>query len=167
MRIKGRKYPGRGILGALAIVIVLGLIATLLYRSWTVRNTMISGQGYESVIFSGAHAAAGLGAMLSAAPTAFWTPSELEIERLEAKPAATAQSESVPGLHALSQYRRQYFGFNRSGGPQILVVGLCQARGVDWTHKFVSLGEGGCHFEATYDVVEGKVTNLWALEGQG
>jgi len=128
---------------------------------------MISGQGYEGVIFSGAHAAASLGAMLSAGPNDFWTPDEAEIKTLEAKLAAAAQLGSVPGLHVLSQYRRQYFGFSRAGRPQILVVGFCQADGVDWTHEFVSLGEGGCHFEATYDVVDKKVTSLWALEGPG
>jgi hypothetical protein len=162
-----RKWPGGWVLGGFAILAVLGLTAAALYRSWTARNTMISGQGYEGVIFSGAHAAASLATMLSAAPTDFWTPNEVEIETLEAKLAATAQSESVPGLHTLSQYRRQYFGFNRSGRPTILVVGLCQANGVDWTHAFVSLAEGGCHFEATYDVVKEKVTSLWALEGPG
>jgi hypothetical protein len=167
MRIKVRKWPGGRILGAFAILTVLGLTAAVLYRNWTVRNAMISGQGYEGVIFSGTHAAASLGGMLSADPNDFWTPHEVEIKTLEAKLAATAQAESVPGLHMLSQYRRQYFGFNRAGRPQILVVGFCQANGVDWTHAFVSLGEGGCHFEATYDVVEEKVTSLWALEGPG
>ena len=46
-----------------------------------------------------------------------------------------------------------------------MVVRVCDAIGVDWAQEFVSAGEAGCHFGATYDVGGDNVSSLWALEG--
>ncbi|HLC01438.1 MAG TPA: hypothetical protein VJK02_00245 [Anaerolineales bacterium] len=145
---------------AAASVVVLGAVVI---RSWMSSNQRIEGEGYEGVVFNRVHAASILGPMLSADPDGFWTPMDADIQTFERGLTAAAQTNHPEGLRSLDEYRRQYFGYSRDGKRQILVVGLCDASSVDWTEEFVSVGEGGCHFEATYDVMQGTVSSLWAL----
>jgi hypothetical protein len=158
---------GRGI-GRIAAVVAAASIVLVLggavIRSWVSRNRVIEGQGYEGVIFNQVHTASILGPMLSADAGGFWTPTDSDVGALERALATTVQGHAPEGLGPLDQYTRQYFGYRREGRRQILVVGFCNAHGLDWTRTFVSAGEGGCHFEATYDTTSDRVANLWALD---
>jgi len=149
------------VVAAASSVFVLGAVVI---RSWMSRNQRIEGEGYEGVVFNQVHAASILGLMLSADSDGFWTPTSADIQVLERELAVAAQIRHPEGMRSLEEYRRQYFGYSRDGKRQILVIGFCDASSMDWTDEFVSVGEAGCHFEAIYDVMQGSVSSLWALD---
>ena len=128
------------------------------------RNRVIEVEGSQGVVFSQAHAASALGPMLSADPNGFWTPTVAEVEALEHALAKAAQGGHPEGLGPLEEYHRQYFGYSLHGRRRILVIGFCDPNGLEWTKAFVSAGEGGCHFEASYDVDQDAIINFWALD---
>jgi hypothetical protein len=149
-------------------VAALGLVfGGVVVPSWENRNRVIQGMDYEGVVFNRVHAASILGSMVSADPNGFWTPTEVDIRNAEQALVAAAQDRHPEGLHPLDEYRRQCFDYSLGGARRILVIGFCDPKGLDWTETFVSAGEGGCHFEATYDVEGDKIVSLWAVEGPG
>jgi hypothetical protein len=131
------------------------------------RNRVIEVEGSQGVVFSQAHAASALGPMLSADSNGFWTPTAADIQSFEHALATAAQVRHPEGLRPLGEYRRQYFGYSLNGKRRILVVGFCDPNGLEWTKTFVSAGEGGCHFEASYDVDQDSIINFWALDVRG
>jgi hypothetical protein len=158
-----RVYATTVVSMASCLVVVLGVCVI---RTWVSRNRVIGGHGYEGVVFNQAQAASILGPMLSADVDGFWTPTDTDILSLEEALAAAARVRNPEELRPLSEYRRQYFGYSQDGRHRILVIGFCDSNGLDWTQSFVSAGEGGCHFEATYDVTRKTVISLWALDLQ-
>jgi hypothetical protein len=152
---------------AMAVATIGLVFGAVIVPSWVNRNRVIRGVGYEGVVFNQVHAASVLGSMVSADENGFWTPTEADVRDAEQALAAAAQDRHPEGLHTLGEYRRQYFGYSLGGARRVLVVGFCDSKGLDWTEAFVSAGEGGCHFEATYDVEGNKIVSLWAVEGPG
>lgn len=143
---------------------MVGLLGAYVIRTWSERNRVIEGQGYEGVIFNETHAARILEPMVSSDSHGYWTPTEADIRNLESALRDAAETHPPDGLHPLGDYRRQYFGYSLEGRRRILVIGFCDPNGLDWTRAFVSAGEGGCHFEATYDVRRQTLTSFWALD---
>jgi len=150
-----------------AVASAVFVLGAVVIRSWMSRNRVIEGQGYKGVVFNQVHAASILGPMLSADADGFWTPTYADIEAFERGLTAAAQTNHPEGLRSLDEYWRQYFGYSHDGRRQILVIGFCDPQGLDWTEAFVSAGEAGCHFEATYDVVQETIFSLWALDSPG
>jgi hypothetical protein len=152
------------VVGTTVGVVVLGVVGV---RTWVNRNRVIEVEDYQGVVFSQAHAALVLGPMLSADSNGFWTPTAADIQSFEHALATAAQVRHPEGLRPLGEYRRQYFGYSLNGKRRILVVGFCDPNGLEWTEAFVSAGEGGCHFEATYAVDQDAISNFWALDVRG
>jgi hypothetical protein len=164
-----RTTHGRWRIRAVWVVVIVVASGTALgaagVRSWANRNRVVEGVDYEGVVFNRVHAASVLGSLVSADPNGFWTPTEVDVRDAERALAAAAQDRHPEGLQPLNDYRRQYFGYSLGGARRILMVGFGVSKGLDWTDTFVSAGEGGCHFEADYDVGKDKIISLWAIEG--
>ena len=90
-----------------------------------------------------------------------WTPGKNEILKLEGK-LKSYLKKAAPGRSPnlwskLATYKRQYVGITRNGRKVIFANFFCNAFGVDWKTKPVSVSDGGdCYFTVFYD--PGSVT---------
>ena len=103
--------------------------------------------------------------MLTSDALGYWAPSRADIRRLEGRLRARVVNERPDVAAQLATYKRQYFGFTRGERRRILIVGFCEAPGIDSRHEFVSAAESkACRFEAEYDLFAGEISSFWVLE---
>lgn len=146
-------------------ILGIALLVLVAYHLAKPRSVLITGDGFEGVVFDRREAVRVLGAMLSNEKADYWTPRQRDIEHLESRLRAYAQQEHPQVTPTLSLYKRQYFGFTREGARRILVIGFCDSDRFDWTREFAAVpASAGCHFEAEYDVATDAVPFFWSAD---
>lgn len=95
----------------------------------------------------------------------YWTPTEADVQALEAGLVAFLQASSPqasPGLwEKQATYRRQYVGLLRDGQRLVYASFFCETFGGDWQREVLFVLDGGdCFFQLTYDVERGTYGDL-------
>jgi hypothetical protein len=104
--------------------------------------------------------------MLEIGAPPYWTPSEVEIQRLEsALPAFLKRSDGAAKIaRNLRSYRRQYFGYSDHGDKWVLVNGFCEEywkKNASWRNNAVVVYDGGdCYFRVRYQISTSKFAGL-------
>jgi hypothetical protein len=95
-----------------------------------------------------------------------WTPTLADLEVLESKIDAYAQTVSPPSGQepptTLADYKRQYAGYIEDGNRKIFVNSFCDDMGSDWQREPIFVMDGGtCFFTARYDVEKQEFEALY------
>jgi hypothetical protein len=96
----------------------------------------------------------------------YWTPSKVEIQRLEsALPAFLERSDGAAKIaRNLRSYRRQYFGYSDHGEKWVVVNSLCEEhwkKNASWRIGAMVVYDGGdCYFRVRYQISTAKFAGL-------
>lgn len=125
-------------------------------------NEKIKTDDFEGVIFSVENGAT---TGVANQGETYRTPSQAEVLALENQLGPYLQETAprdYPGpLRDLSEYKRQYLGILVNEQQVIFVNFFCNAHGLDWSHEFVFIADGGsCYFEVKYNLETGEFFDL-------
>lgn len=130
---------------------------------------VVTGEDFEAMVFNTDMAQDVGHYSIFPNPTGYWTPSELDIQTLEARIEAflTEHMEDFyqhqPPVEAwLPEYARQYFGFERDGDQYIYGNFLCDRDLLqDYPNQLVMVEDGGdCFFQFHYNPATQEFSNL-------
>ena len=114
----------------------------------------LQGAGFEAVIIPEGQAPQYIQAMFGHQESAYWTPSQDDILKMEEQLKIYLQN--VVGqnvLKDLSSYKRQYIGVVKEESKFLLGNYFCEASGIDWKQQPVIVDDGGnCYFQAELDM---------------
>lgn len=119
---------------------------------------VIETETYEGVILI-VEAAAEYHAILGDESDILWRPTKAEVMELEQGLRAFLQTDDQaatsgrsPLWERLSDYKRQYYGFERAGQRLIHANFFCDDWGADWHHTPIFVLDGGdCYFQVVYN----------------
>ena len=127
----------------------------------------LQGAGFEAVIIPEGQAPQYIQAMFGRQESAYWTPSQDDILKMEEQLKIYLQN--VVGqnvLKDLSSYKRQYIGVVNEESKLLLGNYFCEASGTDWKQQPVIVDDGGnCYFQAELDMDSGQII-YFALNGE-
>ena len=115
--------------------------------------------GYEAVIIPEGQAPQYIQAMFGRQESAYWTPSQDDILKMEEQLNIYLQNfvgQNV--LKNLSSYKRQYIGVVKEESKLLLGNYFCEASGIDWKQQPVIVDDGGnCYFQTELDMDSGQI----------
>ena len=119
----------------------------------------LQGAGFETVIIPEGQAPQYIQAMFGRQESAYWTPSQDDILKMEEQLKIYLQN--VVGqnvLKDLSSYKRQYIGVVKEESKLLLGNYFCEASGIDWKQQPVIVDDGGnCYFQTELDMDSGQI----------
>ncbi len=94
----------------------------------------------------------------------YWTPTQLELDRIFAKTVIYIETTEKDNIKPLASYRHQHFGYISDGKQYIYNNYFCESYDIDteWYSSFISVDDGGnCFFQSIYDVTEQEIISLY------
>ena len=125
-------------------------------------NEVVQGDGYQGVIFQvdNAQTENALIGFISDYD-AYRQATPAEVAALEAGLLDYLQSGYPEITDRLTDYTRQYVGFEREGTPFILINALCNTMSMDWQNHMIGVDDGGsCYFNLVYNVTDDAFSRL-------